>query len=227
MKIEEKRISLPEVERRLRQTGVVDDVRVVPVSGKRQLLAAAVVLNDAGCLKFQGAPKRKINAFLKERLSDFLENTVQPKKWRYLEELPQDAMGKIRTRDIQALFEIPESPNFKIRKYRLEENGMQVKIVVPETSDYYNGHFPEFKLLPAVVQIDLVLRLFFGLQKKAFRFKRISRAKFMGPVFPEKPVTIECAYSSDSGKLSFRIFSEEGKSLSSGTIELGEVTDEV
>lgn len=227
VKIEEKRISLPEVERRLRQTGVVDDVRVVPVSGKRQLLAAAVVLNDAGCLKFQGAPKREINAFLKERLSGFLENTVQPKKWRYLEELPQDAMGKIRMRDIQALFEIPESPNFKIRKYRLEENGMQVKIVVPETSDYYNGHFPEFKLLPAVVQIDLVLRLFFGLQKKAFRFKRISRAKFMGPVFPEKPVTIECAYSSDSGKLSFRIFSEEGKSLSSGTIELGEVTDEV
>lgn len=227
VKIEEKRISLAEVENRLRQTGVVRDVRVVPMSGRRQYLAAAIVLNDEGIAKFQGLPKRNVNAFFKEHLSGFLENTVLPKKWRYLEELPQDVMGKIRTRDIQALFEIPESPNFKILKYRLEKNRMRVKMAVPETSDYYDGHFPEFKLLPAVVQIDLVLRLFRGLLKKEFRFKRISRAKFMGPIFPEMPVTIESSYSPDSGKLLFGIFSEEGKKLSSGTIELEKVSDEI
>ena len=226
VKIEEKRISLFEEENRLRQTGVVRDVRVVPMSGKRQYLAAAIVLNDEGIAKFQGIPKRNVNEFFKERLSGFLENTVLPKKWRYLEELPQDAMGKIRTRDIQALFEIPESPNFKILKYRLEENRMQVKIVVPETSDYYDGHFPEFKLLPAVVQIDLVLRLFRGLAGKTLVFKRISRAKFMGPIFPEIPVTIESSYFPDSGKLLFGIFSEEGKKLSSGTIELERTANE-
>ena len=226
VKIEEKRISLFEVENRLRQTGGVRDVRVVPMSGKRQYLAAAIVLNDEGIAKFQGIPKRNVNEFFKERLSGFLENTVLPKKWRYLEELPQDAMGKIRTRDIQALFEIPESPNFKILKYRLEENRMQVKIVVPETSDYYDGHFPEFKLLPAVVQIDLVLRLFRGLAGKTLVFKRISRAKFMGPIFPEIPVTIESSYFPDSGKLLFGIFSEEGKKLSSGTIELERTANE-
>ena len=226
VKIEEKRISLFEVENRLRQTGVVRDVQVVPMSGKRQYLAAAIVLNDEGIAKFQGIPKRNVNEFFKERLSGFLENTVLPKKWRYLEELPQDAMGKIRTRDIQALFEIPESPNFKILKYRLEENRMQVKIVVPETSDYYDGHFPEFKLLPAVVQIDLVLRLFRGLAGKTLVFKRISRAKFMGPIIPEIPVTIESSYFPDSGKLLFGIFSEEGKKLSSGTIELERTANE-
>lgn len=226
VKIEEKRISLFEVENRLRQTGVVRDVRVVPMSGKRQYLAAAIVLNGEGIAKFQGIPKRNVNEFFKERLSGFLENTVLPKKWRYLEELPQDAMGKIRTRDIQALFEIPESPNFKILKYRLEENRMQVKIVIPETSDYYDGHFPEFKLLPAVVQIDLVLRLFRGLAGKTLVFKRISRAKFMGPIFPEIPVTIESSYFPDSGKLLFGIFSEEGKKLSSGTIELERTANE-
>ncbi len=220
VKIEEKRISLPEVENRLRQTGLVRDVRVVPMSGKRQYLVAAIVLNDEGIAKFRGQSKRSINVFFNEHLSKFLENTVLPKKWRYLEELPQDVMGKIRIRDIQALFEIPESPNFKILKYRLEENRIRAKIVVPETSDYYNGHFPEFKLLPAVVQIDLVLKLFRGLTKTNFSFKRISRAKFMGPIFPEMPVTLDCAYSPDSGKLLFGIFSEEGKKLSSGTVEL-------
>ena len=227
VKIEEKRISLPEVENRLLQTLVVRDVRVVPMSGKRQFLAAAIVLNDEGKEKFKGLPKKEINAFFRERLSGFLENTVQPKKWRYLEELPQDAMGKIRTRDIQALFRLPESSNFRILKYHIEENRVQAKIVIPETSDYYDGHFPEFKLLPAVVQIDLVLKIFGGLSGMSLNFKRISRAKFMGPIFPATPVTVECSYSKESGKLQFGILSEEGKKLSSGTVELEKVSDEV
>jgi len=220
VKIEEKRISLPEVENRLRQTGIVRDVRVVPMTGKRQFLAAAIVLNEEGNAKFQGVEKKNINAFFKQHLSGFLENTVQPKKWRYLEELPQDAMGKIKTREVQALFEIPESPNFKILKYHLEGNKLTVKTVIPATSDYYDGHFPEFKLLPAVVQIDLILRFFRGFMKLPSTIDRMQRIKFSNPIFPEHPVTIEEIYSSDTGKLAFKIIGEDGKICSAGTIVL-------
>lgn len=220
VKIEEKRISLPEVENRLRQTGVVRDVRVVPMTGKRQFLAAAIVLNDEGIAKFQGVEKKDMNAFFKQHLSGFLENTVQPKKWRYLEELPQDAMGKIKTREVQALFEIPESPNFKILKYHLEGNKLTVKIVIPATSDYYDGHFPEFKLLPAVVQIDLILRFFRGFMKLPTTIEKMQRIKFLSPIFPEHPVTIEETYSPDTGKLAFKITGEDDKNCSGGTIVL-------
>lgn len=219
VKIEEKRISLLEVENRLRRTGVVRDARVVPMSGKRQYLAAAIVLNDGGMEKFRNIPKRQINEFFKSGLLGFLENTVLPKRWRYLEELPQDAMGKIRTRDIVSLFEIPESPNFRILKYDLKGDRVAVKIVIPASSDYYDGHFPEFKLLPAVAQVDLVLRLFRGFSKKTLKFKRISRTKFMGPIFPDKPFFAEYSYLPETGKLSFKLVAEDGKSLSAGTVE--------
>ena len=43
-------------------------------------------------------PKLEINNFFKAHLNQFLENTVTPKKWRYLEELPQDTQGKIKMR---------------------------------------------------------------------------------------------------------------------------------
>jgi len=82
-------------------------------------------------------------------------------------------------------------------------------------------------ILPAVVQIDLVLKIFGGLSGMSLNFKRISRAKFMGPIFPATPVTVECSYSKESGKLQFGILSEEGKKLSSGTVELEKVSDEV
>ena len=142
-----------------KQTGLVQDVRVVPMSGKRQYLAAAIVLNEAGREKFAGASKLSINNYFHDYLLQFIENTVSPKKWRYLEELPQNTEGKIRMRDIQALFNLAESPNFKILKFRREPGVLTVKLVFPTTSDYYDGHFPEFKLLPAVVQVDMVLRL--------------------------------------------------------------------
>ena len=143
-----------------------------------------------------------------------------PKKWRYLEELPQDVMGKIKVRDIQRLFEIPENFNFKILRYHLEENAFTVKCVIPETSDYYNGHFPEFKLLPAVVQIDLVLRFFRGFLKRNSHLDRMLRIKFMHPIFPNVPFLIEEKVSEETGKLAFRMLLEGEKVCASGTLVL-------
>ena len=120
-------------------------------------------------------------------------------------------MGKIKTREVQALFEIPESPNFKILKYHLEGNKLTVKVVIPATSDYYDGHFPEFKLLPAVVQIDLILRFFRGFMKLPTTIEKMQRIKFSNPIFPEHPVTIEETYSPDTGKLAFKITGEDDK----------------
>lgn len=220
VKIEEKRISLPEVEKRLLASGLVRDARVVPMKGKREFLAAAIVLNDAGKAKFSDVPKKEINAHFREHLSGFLENTVLPKKWRYLEELPQDAMGKIKMREIQKLFEIPESPHFRILAYRAEENGFSAKIVIPETSDYFDGHFPGFKLLPAVVQIDLLLRLFRAFCGKPSKLERMHRIKFSSPVRPNVPVNVEGTYFPETGKLHFRFGADSGEVFSSGSVLL-------
>ena len=227
VKIEEKRISLPEVEKRLLESGLVRDARVVPMKGKREFLAAAIVLNDAGKAKFSDVPKKEINAHFREHLSGFLENTVLPKKWRYLEELPQDAMGKIKMREIQKLFEIPESPHFRILAYRAEENGFSAKIVIPETSDYFDGHFPGFKLLPAVVQIDLLLRLFRAFCGKPSTLERMHRIKFSSPVRPNVPVNVAGTYFPETGKLHFRFGADSGEVFSSGSVSLKREQDEL
>lgn len=104
VKIEEKRISLTEVENRILQTGLVKDVCVVAMSDRRQYLAAAMVFNQAGNEKFKDWKKFDINMFFHDYLMDFFENVVLPKKWRYLEELPMDLQGKKKKVEIQALF---------------------------------------------------------------------------------------------------------------------------
>ena len=225
VKIEEKRISLPEVENRLKQTGLVQDVRVVPMVGSRQYLAAAIVLNAEGCEKFKGLPKLEINNFFKKHLMQFIENTVSPKKWRYLEELPQDTQGKIKMRDIQALFGIPESPNFKILKMHREPGAVKLKLVFPETSDFYSGHFPTFKLLPAVAQVDMAVMLGHALLGTSQTVQRIQRTKFSYPILPGVPAILEMTYKAETAKLAFSYTLEEGRALSGGTLVMTEATD--
>ncbi len=109
VKIEEKRISVVEVENRLLQTGLVADCSVVPLTDRRQYLAAALVLNKEGQEKFAGLEKFQINRFFHDYLLQFFENVVLPKKWRYMEKLPTDVQGKKHKPEIQALFSADNS----------------------------------------------------------------------------------------------------------------------
>ena len=105
VKIEEKRISMTEVENRLLETGLVSEVKVVALSNDvRQYLAAAVVLNAKGREKFADTEKFEINRWFHDFLMKYFENVVIPKKWRFVEKLPSDVQGKVHKLEVMALF---------------------------------------------------------------------------------------------------------------------------
>lgn len=105
VKIEEKRISLVEVENRLLQSGMVNDCSVIALSSeRRQYLAAAIVFTKEGKATFAGKEKFEINRWFQRYLQQYFENVVVPKKWRYLDEIPMDMQGKKKKLEIQALF---------------------------------------------------------------------------------------------------------------------------
>ena len=108
VKIEEKRISLPEVESRLLDSGLIADVKVIALEDRRQYLAAAIELNEKGKKKFQGERKLVINRYFHDFLSQWFENVLIPKKWRFLDHLPTDVQGKKHKDEIAALFAAEE-----------------------------------------------------------------------------------------------------------------------
>ena len=106
VKIEEKRISMTEVENRLLESGLVSEVKVVALSNDvRQYLAAALVLNEKGRQQFANSEKFEINRWFHDFLMKYFENVVIPKKWRFVEKLPSDVQGKIHKLEVMALFE--------------------------------------------------------------------------------------------------------------------------
>ena len=104
VKIEEKRISLIEVENCILESGFASDVCVISIEDKRQYLAAAIVFNENGKKEFNSAEKQKINKFWKDYLSKYFEGVVVPRKWRYFDNLPLDAQGKKKKDEIKELF---------------------------------------------------------------------------------------------------------------------------
>ena len=104
VKIEEKRISLVEMETRILQSGLASEAVVIPMESTRQYLAAVIVFNDKGKEKFNNVETHNINKFWREYLFDYFENIVIPKKWRYPEVLPADTQGKINRKVIMQLF---------------------------------------------------------------------------------------------------------------------------
>jgi acyl-coenzyme A synthetase/AMP-(fatty) acid ligase len=104
VKIEGKRISLPEIENRIMESGLASDACVIALEDNRQYIAAALVFNDKGREKFAALEKLQINSFWRDYLLQFFENLVIPKRWRFVEALPVDAQGKKKKEDIELLF---------------------------------------------------------------------------------------------------------------------------
>ncbi len=100
-----------------------------------------------------------------------------------------------------------------------EENALVLEFVIPATSDFFDGHFPEYKLLPAVAQFEVITRFsrkYFGTQRYVPNIKRI---KFSAPIRPDTKIHLELTYKKDKGSVSFNMADAnvEGKVYSSGT----------
>lgn len=100
-----------------------------------------------------------------------------------------------------------------------EDDKISLEFVIPGTSDFFDGHFPEYKLLPAVAQFEVVTRFsrkYFGTQRYVPSIKRI---KFSAPIRPETKIHLDLTRNVAKGTVSFNMqdANVEGKVYSSGT----------
>ena len=103
-----------------------------------------------------------------------------------------------------------------------EEGKVVLEFVIPASSDFFDGHFPEYKLLPAVAQFEVVTRFsrkYFGTQRWVPSIKRI---KFSAPIRPDTKIHLELTYKTEKQSVTFNLSDAnvEGKVYSSGTFNV-------
>lgn len=105
IKIEEKRISLDEVERYLLNLSEVNECAVIVLQqDTRIILGAVIVLSEQGLYKFQQQGKFQFTRQLRQELRNKLESVAIPRRWRIVTSLPQNSQGKRSQIELQELF---------------------------------------------------------------------------------------------------------------------------
>lgn len=106
-----------------------------------------------------------------------------------------------------------------IADYTIEEHTsdmFRVKTFINENLVYFNGHFDNFKILPAVAQIKIVIDIYKNIiNKDLFVVNKLLKLKFTNMILPNTNVFIECHYSNNI--LSFKIY-DENKKYSDGKV---------
>ncbi|MCF0241104.1 MAG: hydroxymyristoyl-ACP dehydratase [Treponema sp.] len=86
-----------------------------------------------------------------------------------------------------------------------ENNELVLEFIIPESSDFFDGHFPEYKLLPAVAQFEVVTRFC----RKYFKTQRwvpsIRRIKFSAPIRPDSKIKLEASYKAEKNTVSYTL----------------------
>ena len=106
VKIEEKRLSLPEMEARLAECPLVEAAAVVPLTGHnhRSLVGAVIVVSDLGKAQLASG-RRNIIQELRLHLARSFDAVLLPRRWRFVENLPYNERSKLTTAALAALFE--------------------------------------------------------------------------------------------------------------------------
>lgn len=104
VKIEEKRVSLSEIEARLNSSEWVKNSRALIFDMYRQVIGAVVILTDEGNRKLEEVGKRGLNIILQKYLLQYFEPVVIPRKWRFAQEININSQGKILDAELKELF---------------------------------------------------------------------------------------------------------------------------
>ena len=106
VKIEEKRVSLAEVEQCAISLPIVTDAAATALEdGARQFVGLVLQLSDAGKTDLEKLGRRDTGQKIRQSLSGRLDPVAVPKKLRYVDEIPVNPQGKRQAAVIRELFD--------------------------------------------------------------------------------------------------------------------------
>jgi len=207
VKIEERRVSLDALEQQLRAHPQVQEARVLVLPGAREQLAAVVVPQAADATQWSDAQRRLLAGQLGAHLAQSHDAVTRPRRWRFVNELPYNAQGKTTAAALAALFR----PLLPAAQWQQRDADAAV-LVLPLDPDLvaFDGHFPQAKILPGVVQLDWAIHY----ARQAFamppRFERMDALKFQHVARPDDQLQLTLGWDAARSVLSFRYLSDHG-----------------
>ena len=210
VKVEEKRVSLTDLEQRLMELPWVADAFALMLTKQRDVVGAAIVLTEDGIHSLKTHGRKPLIKQLREALYHYFDAVVLPRKWLFLERMPLTAEGKVEQAVLKHLLDMDNRKFPNVLGVEKTGDGVELKLSVPEELIYFPGHFPGYPILPGVVQIawaEYFGKLFFGIDEP---FLRMEVIKFVKVIQPGAELKLKLNWKASTGKLYFNFSSESG-----------------
>jgi 3-hydroxymyristoyl/3-hydroxydecanoyl-(acyl carrier protein) dehydratase len=206
VKVEEKRLSLNELEQVLRQSEWVAESHCLLLTGGRERIAAIVVLSGVGrtMLEQQGRPA--LIRLLRGQLMQVFDAVVLPRKWLFVNVLPTTLQGKVDHALLLQLMRLDPLKFPRALSCRFDHHKIELELHIRRDLIYFEGHFPEQPILPGLAQLawaESYGRIFFAIEKP---FLTMEVVKFKKIIHPEAVVTMTLEWkAATTGKLYFEL----------------------
>jgi acyl-CoA synthetase (AMP-forming)/AMP-acid ligase II/3-hydroxymyristoyl/3-hydroxydecanoyl-(acyl carrier protein) dehydratase len=221
LKLDGKRVSLPELEARLALHPYVAQAALVPLAGaSRERVGALVALTEAGSAALRDEGRVLLARTLRRHLAGYFDVVVLPRHWRFRLGLPFDARGKLPVSAVAAAF-AARAEGIEVLAEALTQahsgGTLHYELRVPPTLVHFAGHFPGLPILPGVVQVDWAVRLAADHLPAVRAVASIDRLKFMAPVSPGAVLKLTLAHDAARRRVQFT-YRLDGRECASGVI---------
>jgi len=228
VKVAGKRISLQELEGRLRSHPGVSNAMVVTLEADSEQgdprMAAVVVLDEAGAARLEAEGRVAMNSALRGRILETFDPVAVPRQFRYVHELPVNAQGKTPADALRKLFQRPPGAPVD-RPERLHraagDDWIELRLRVPEDLCYLEGHFDGFPVVAGVVQLEWVHEIAGELLGAPPSITRLEKVKFHRLLQPGQAFSLRLEHDRTRHRIGYLLHDGETR-FASGRLVLDE-----
>lgn len=214
VKLEEKRLSLDEIEQKIQQLDAISQCHVLLIErDQRQLLVCVAVLDTDALQQLKQQGKHVFVTQLKHQLQPLLERIAIPRQWRFLSQLPLNSQSKLNKQDLIHLFQNAQYP-VVLSKQQQEQQAIYQLEFPPELM-CFKGHFPEYPIYPGVGQIAFLQHFAREIWAELEWCQGYEQLKFQDLIRPYQ--VLQLTLSRKLNKVSFEL-KDADKNIASGRL---------
>lgn len=211
VKIEGKRVSLSGIEHALCASGLVTEARIVPLdTGRREELGAVLVPSGEGWAVMRHDGMNALRRRLKSHVAECTERIARPRRWRWVDTFPVNAVGKSTERELARLFAPGALAMPAAHLLEQSSDRVLLELYVSPQLVCFDGHFAGIPILPGVAQVDWAEAFGRDNFDIAGEFVRLEAVKFHRLYQPGPLLSVELHWRDERGMLLFRFSSSAG-----------------
>ena len=188
VKIAEQRVSLPEMEATMCLLPDVAEAALGVVEGAHgPVLGAVVVPRKGGWSDLKSRGKRACARALRAQCLPLFPKGAVPRKYRFVRELPRNAQGKVQASAIRDILASQMAEPFVENEERTATTYV-ADLSFDRDAAYFQGHFPDFAVLPGVIQLGTAHRLAEAFIGRVRPLRMVKKMKFSHVLRPGETV---------------------------------------